>query len=325
MRHLISFLIAVFLLVVLCSCELSYEAPAVGKMHILVYGNDYSYGSAVYYPSGEQLMFNSSPASAGKLQKTANDALQVGRALSALAEKSYPACEVVFLTSPVDVTRNRLISELESLAASASENDITIIYYSGHGFGVKTKLPYGYDTSTCSYLAPRYSEQPDSSVLFPISDFLALVDTIKGVKIVIGDYCYSGSLVRSNNFSISSGEYTQMDTVTLFVKYRDDICENPSLFCLSAARYNELSYEIPDKDKYGNPLPNSPKHGYFTYALLEALGWDEENQCLKAAKAEKDNRITLSQIAEYVVANDGKSEQTPMVSGGSNDIVLFSV
>ena len=320
MRRLFSFFLLAFLLIVLCSCELSYQAPAVGKMRILVFGNDYSYGSAIYKSNGEQF----TGRSAERLYKTVNDAQQVGRALSALAEKAGLEHQTVELTAISDVTETRLKAELEGLASVSSENDITMIFYSGHGFGVDTKLDYDYDTSTVSYLIPRYSAKPDSSVLFPVSTFLDLVNAIKGVKVVIGDFCHSGSLVQSNYFSVTSGEYLQMDASYLFAKYRDDICINPSLFCLSASRYNELSYEIPDKDKYGNPLPNVPKHGYFTYALLEALGWDEENQCLKAAKAEKDNRITLSQIAEYVTANDGKSAQNPMVSGGSNDIVLFS-
>ena len=316
MRRLISFLIAVFLLVVLCSCERSYQAPVVGKMRILVYGNSYNYGSAVYYLSGEQLSINGQPASAGPLAKTVNDAQQVGMALSALAQKSGMEYQAVYLTEPSDVTNTRLVSELEALAALTSENDITLIYYSGHGFGVKTKLPYGYDTTACSYFAPRNSGKPDSSVLFPVSDFLALVNAIKGIKIVIGDFCYSGSLVQSNNFTVTSGEYLQMDTSYLFAKKRDDILENPSLFCLSASRYYELSYEY--------TLAADPKHGKFTDALLEALGWDEENECLKTAAAEKDGKITLFELAKYVTANDGESRQTPMVSGGSNDIVLFS-
>lgn len=312
MRRLTAFLLAVFLLIVLCSCELSYKAPAVGKMRILVFGNDYTYGNAVYYLSGEQFTINGTPAAANKLYKTVNDAQQVGRALSALAQKAGMEYQTVYLTNPSDVTETRLVAELEGLAALTSENDITVIYYSGHGFGVKTKLPYGYDTSTCSYIVPRFSDKPNSSVLFPVSRFLELVEAIKGVKVVLGDFCYSGSLVQSNNFSVTFGEYSQMDPVYLFAKYRDDVYGNSSLFCLSAARYNELSYE------------NTPLHGNFTSALLEALGWDEDNQCLKAAEAEKDNRITLAHIAEYVIANDGKSEQNPMLSGGSNDIVLFS-
>ena len=313
MRRLLAFILPVLLLFFFCSCELSHEAPAVGKMRILVYGNDYSYGNLVYYSNGEQVMTDKGPASAGKLYKTVNDALQVGRALSELAEKAHLEHEERYLTALSDVTDSRLVSELESLAAAASENDITVIYYSGHGYGIKTKMEYGYDTSTCSYLVPRFAAKPDSNVLLPISEFLELVDAIRGVKVVIGDFCYSGGLVQSGNVSVTSGEYLPMDPVTLFSKYRDDICESSSLFCLSAAKYNELSYE-----------KNSLLHGNFTNALLEALGWDEENQCLKTAEAEKNGRITLFEIANYVTAHDGESRQTPMVSGGSNDIVLFS-
>ena len=40
--------------------------------------------------------------------------------------------------------------------------------------------------------------------------------------------------------------------------------------------------------------------------------------------AEKNGKITLFEVSKYVTAHDGESRQTPMVSGGSNDIVLFS-
>ena len=317
MRRLCFFLLIIIVLACFCSCELSYQAPAVGKLRILVYGNNYRYGT--YDPVHDKyssVVLNGDLTDSGKvannLYKTVNDAQQVGRALSALAEKARLEYQTVYLTAPSEVTDARLVSELQALAASASEKDITIVYYSGHGFGVEGKLPYGYDTSTCSYLVPRCSERPDSCVLFPVSTFLDLVNDIKGVKVVIGDCCYSGSLVQSNNFSVTSGEYTLLDPATLFFRYRDDVCGSSSLFCLSASRYFELSYE------------NAPNHGNFTNAFLEALGWDEENQYLTDSPVEKDGRITLSAIAGYTIAHDGKSEQTPMLSGGSNDIVLFS-
>ena len=310
MKRVMFFLFPILLLVVLCSCELSYRAPSVGKMHILVYGNDYQYGSKVYYEDGTQL----ENAQAGKLYKTVNDALQVGRTLSNLAEKANLDYETRYITEPADVYKNKLVSELEDIASSSSANDITIIYYSGHGFGVKDKLPYGTDTASCSYLVPRDPVRPDSSVLFPISEFLALVDAIKGVKVVLGDFCYSGALVQSGFFSVTMGEYQFYDSSALLVENR--IRESSSLFCLSAARYNELSYEY--------TFSTDPLHGKFTDALLKALGWDEENQTLTSAAAEKDGRITLFEVAKYVTAHDGESRQTPMVSGGSNDIILFS-
>lgn len=310
MRRIIVFLLPILLLIALCSCELSYQAPAAGKMHILVYGNDYSYGSKVYYESGELV----EKAQAGKLYKTVNDALQVGRVLSNLAEKANLEYETHYITESGDTFKNVLVSELEAIASASSAADMTIIYYSGHGFGVKDKLDYGSDTASCSYLVPRDPAHPDSSVLFPVSKFLELVDSIRGVKVVLGDFCYSGSLVQSGFFSVTMGEYNLFDSSTLLLG--DKIRESSSLFCLSAARYNELSYEFTS--------PSDPLHGKFTNALLKALGWDEENQTLTTAAAEKNGKITLFEVSKYVTAHDGESRQTPMVNGGSNDIVLFS-
>ena len=316
MRRLLLLLISAILLLSLCSCELSYEAPKEGKMHILVYGNDYSYGGLVFYANGEQLYYKGQPAYARKLNNTVNDAIQVGRALSELAVKANLEHDIQYLTESDSVSKPDLVTALETIAESSSDNDITIIYYSGHGFGVDDKLHYGTDTAVCSYLVPRNPAKLDSSVLFPVSEFLDLVNSIKGVKVVIGDYCYSGALVQSGFFSVTSGEYSLFDSSTLLFEYRDKIRESSSLFCLSASRYNELSYEY--------TWPSDPQHGKFTNSLLQALGWDEEKQTLTTAKAEKDGKITLFEVFKYVTTHDGESRQTPMVSGGSNDIILFS-
>ena len=189
MKRVIVFLLPILLLIALCSCELSYQAPAVGKMHILVFGNDYSYGNKVYYESGELV----EKAQAGKLYKTVNDALQVGRVLSNLAEKANLEYETHYITEVSDTYKTVLVSELEAIASSSSAADMTIIYYSGHGFGVKDKLNYGTDTASCSYLVPRDPAHPDSSVLFPVSEFLELVDSIKGVKIVLLLFGFPGT------------------------------------------------------------------------------------------------------------------------------------
>ena len=60
MRKNIVLLLFAIILISLCSCELSMEKPKQGKVHILVYGNDYR-----YMPSGH-------------LNDTVNDAVQVG-------------------------------------------------------------------------------------------------------------------------------------------------------------------------------------------------------------------------------------------------------
>ncbi len=144
------------------------------------------------------------------------------------------------------------------------------------------------------------------------SDFLDMMQSIKGTKVILGDFCYSGALVPSNFVSVGTNEFNDMDINVLFGN-RDRIDVDPSLYVLSAARYSEKSYTKRDGT-----------HGFFTAALLEALGWDEDLQCLKASPVVKNGMITLHNIARYVIKNDDNSSQNPMFSGGSNDLVLFS-
>ncbi|MBQ5365519.1 MAG: caspase family protein, partial [Spirochaetales bacterium] len=293
-------------------------APGPGRMHIFVFGNDYKYGKAVYYEDGKQA--GNAPA----LNGTVNDAYQVGLALCSLAAKAGYEYEGIFMTGTESrsvsdpnisviksVYKSDFISVLDTLAKKVESSDITIIYYSGHGLGETEKLPYGSDPSQDSYLALRRDN--NSSILYPISYFMDRVDAIPGIKVVLGDFCHSGAMVRQGNVSVTSGEYYGIDASTLLSRYGNAITESPSVFCLSAARYYESSYE-----------PGGGRHGYFTEALLKALGWDEENSRLTTPGALNGNRLTLFDIAGYVTDHDSNAKQTPMTSGGSNDIILFS-
>lgn len=317
MRRLTIILLTV-MLIVLCSCELAVKAPGPGRMHIFVFGNDYKYGKAVYYEDGKQA--GNAPA----LNGTVNDAYQVGLALCSLAAKAGYEYEGIFMTGTESrsvsdpnisviksVYKSDFISVLDTLAKKVESSDITIIYYSGHGLGETEKLPYGADPSVHSYLALRRDN--NSSILYPISYFMDRVDAIPGIKVVLGDFCHSGAMVRQGNVSVTSGEYYGIDASTLLSRYGNYITESPSVFCLSAARYYESSYE-----------PGGGRHGYFTEALLKALGWDEENSRLTTPGALNGNRLTLFDIARYVTDHDSNAKQTPMTSGGSNDIILFS-
>ncbi len=317
-------LISLALILSLCSCELAYDAPEVGKMNILVYGNDYGGNSSnkvdVYYDNGDKV------GTASGLESTLNDAVEVGNAFASLAVKAGMDYQITYLLGSKttsnsdaifpgcvenDVTVSGLTEALGDLAGSASANDITVIYYSGHGTGPSSKVSYGTDTSEDSYIVLKKDSGKDY-LAYPISDFLNLVAAIPGTKVIIGDFCHSGGLVQSDYVSVTSGEYSAMSLARLY-SCRDKISEYSSLFCLSAARYYESSYEIA-----------SLGHGYFTNALLEALGWDEDSKSLTSAEAEKNDRITLFNVANYVIENDNNTKQTPMLSGGSNDVILFS-
>lgn len=312
MRRLTIILLTV-MLIVLCSCELAVKAPGPGRMHILVYGNDYAGTPNVLY-------------------KTIPDAVQVGNALLMLSEKAGYEYDITYLMGPSksynsqairsedvinDVSRATLINKLSSMSQSGSINssDITVIYFSCHGFSEYKQgqtVPYSTDTSVHSYLAANDTSAYGSQyVLIPLSTIRSLIEAIPGTKVVISDFCFSGGFVQSDYVSVTSGEYSGM-TSTELLECKDWINESSSLFFLSAARYNEKSYE------------NLPYHGNFTTALLEALGWDDKSYKLVHPAAETNGYISLFNLANYTANHDLEAKQTPMTSGGSNDIILFS-
>ena len=295
-------------LIILSSCELAMDAPKQGKVHILVYGNDYGYDPPNH------------------LNATVNDAVQVGRALSKLSEKARLDYDATFifgsdssLESTIDtphvyiddITDVSLLNELAAVAASAKPEDLTFVYFSGHGSSsYKGKMvKYGTDTASASTFWAKASSGTNPNASIAVSTLIGLIEAIPGAKVVFSDFCYSGAFVQADYVSVTGFEYTSMDATELF-RCRSQISESSSTFYLSAARYNEESHE-------------SGNHGHFTKALLGALGWDEYSGNLYTGGAVKNGQITFSDVAIYATRND-KDRQTPMYSGGSNDLVLFS-
>lgn len=316
MKRNIVVLLSVIILISLCSCELSMQPPKQGKVHILVYGNDY-----YYMPDSH-------------LRATVNDAVNVGMALSKLCEKqqiSYSAKYIYGLDTSYDaeidslpnsershnLTKDYLFESLENLTTgenAAEEGDLTFVFFSGHGFSdypdKNHMADYGTDTSPKGYFVARKTEDSEDSVRIPVSVLLEKINAIPGAKVVFSDFCFSGAFVQVGYVSVTGYEYNSMNATKLF-DLRSEICESSSSFYLSASRYYEKSWEK------GN-------HGYFTRALLGALGWDEDSRTIRTGGAYKNGKITFLDVANYVANNDGESKQNPMFSGGSNDIILFS-
>ena len=330
-RSMLLAVMALFAAMLLCSCELVYDSmygdPSFKRVNILVYGNDYAeslwHGNAI-----------------NPLYGTVNDATQVGLAFEALAENSGLECNAHYILgrnssrkgegfrydipnaieSPdTDTSMAHFKDVIAQIAASSTKEDLTVIFVSCHGWydaGLGTKAEYGKAKAT--YFATS-SNTGDECILYPHDDFLEDVSAIAGVKLILADVCYSGGLVKPGYVSVVDDEYLHADASTVFLEgERIDI--DPSLYCLSASRYYEESFEYVTVASD----PDSRTHGYFTVALLEALGWDGL-RFTGDAKASRNGMLTFQGLSSYVVKNDGKFEQNPMSSDGSMDIVLFSL
>lgn len=319
MKNFLKLSLLIISILVLSSCELAYKAPGRGKVHILVYGNDYNYGShKVYFDEEKTILIGS----ANSLNATLNDALQVSNALEALALKAGCAPEDVEVTrlmgatypySVESITRQSLFDGLDAVADSAEEGDLTILYFSCHGHGSDEKASYGTDVAGSSYLVLRMDDGSGDNIIHPLSDILARIEAIPGTKVLIGDFCYSGAMVIPGNVSVQFGEYQDITPSKLFFSF-PEVREKSSLFVLAAARYNEKSNE-------------KGTHGYFTRALLEAFGWNETEQSVGTPAAIRNGKLYFFDVAGYVTDHDNEPasiSQTPMFSGGSSDLVLFS-
>lgn len=329
MRRL-AFFFAMILVVLLlaCSCELIYETkdgrPSIERVNILVYGNDYA-GSLWHGQS------------VNPLYGTVNDATQVGLAFEALAKESGLECNAHYILGKnhdrtgvnfryeiqnaienpdTDTTMSHFREVISQIADISTEKDLTVVFVSCHGFydaSVGTKAEYGKAEGT--YFVTS-ANKGDECEFYSHNDFLDDVSRIKGIKLILADVCHSGGIVKPDYVGLGKDEYKGMDAAQLFFE-NDKIDIDASLFCLSASRYYEESFE------YRTAGSDDRTHGYFTVALLEALGWNGESYT-GSATAARNGRLTFQNLVSYVTENDGYDDQTPMYSGGGNDVVLFS-
>lgn len=330
-------ILAMFLAVVLlaCSCELIYEAkdgsPKIERVNILVYGNDYANctfdGSPLYIPHRRDR----------RLFGTVNDATQVGLAFEALAKESGLECNAHYILGKnhdrtgvnfryeiqnaienpdTDTTMSHFREVISQIADISTEKDLTVVFVSCHGHydaSVGTKAEYGKAEGT--YFVTS-ANKGDECEFYSHNDFLDDVSRIKGIKLILADVCHSGGIVKPDYVGLGKDEYKGMDAAQLFFE-NEKIDIDASLFCLSASRYYEESFE------YRTAGSDDRTHGYFTVALLEALGWNGESYTGNA-KAARNGRLTFQNLASYVAENDGDNRQNPMSSGGGNDVILFS-
>lgn len=330
-------ILAMSLAVVLlaCSCELIYEAkdgsPKIERVNILVYGNDYANctfdGSPLYIPHRRDR----------RLFGTVNDATQVGLAFEALAKELGLECNAHYILGKnhdrtgvnfryeiqnaienpdTDTTMSHFREVISQIADISTEKDLTVVFVSCHGFydaSVGTKAEYGKAEGT--YFVTS-ANKGDECEFYSHNDFLDDVSRIKGIKLILADVCHSGGIVKPDYVGLGKDEYKGMDAAQLFFE-NDKIDIDASLFCLSASRYYEESFE------YRTAGSDDRTHGYFTVALLEALGWNGESYT-GSATAARNGRLTFQNLVSYVTENDGYDDQTPMYSGGGNDVILFS-
>ena len=308
-------ILTLFSLLLIISCELSMEAPKAGDVHYINVGIDYKNNGVTNIDVTDNLI------------GTVNDAKELFDALGAVIGKSKRKADGFLMVQEGNSPANILYPDYPSLTnvkkyleeLEATDKDLTIFTYSGHGIKETGHLVLAYTGSKYETLDPR--------------TLLSWMDAIPGKKLVILDSCFSGMAVEgspsSTNTVLNNSISKFFETYHSSGKY-----EKPDLYVLSASAHTD-SYE-----KDFDPLGDKPHyHGIFTYALLEGLGWNHANNSPDNAgspPAATGGNITVDSLFKYVKKNQAIPSrmkllsnwthyQHPLTTGGPLDLVLFNL
>ena len=225
------------------------------------------------------------------LKAPPKDAASLNLALACFEHTPYEA------TALYDITSEEIYQAIEDVFSEATENDVSLFYYSGHGL---------------SSTAPgrRGALVGSDGSLITASQLRAALDAIPGRKIVIVDACYSGNLLVGRSLlgeaedSYDGAEafvdaFISAFSLTFRAAANDNTLAGQEYFVITASAEDEKSYE----GKRG--------HGFFTYYLLYGAGWEayyDRQLSTRQADANANGVITIDEAYTYAsdcVLNDG--------------------
>ena len=195
-----------------------------------------------------------------QLPNTTRDARELAAVLTRHTGKLFSSVSTVLLAedAPDQPTKANLVSRLKELE-QVSPDDTVLVFVASHGFTPDPASGEYYfltkDSSQQDLLAVTSAKpgQPldarAAASLMSGTELHALLKRVPGKRILVLDTCHSGSADgRNDPYALSKRSAAAQIAV------------------LSASQGDQLSYEVPP-----DPSGNTPQHGAFTYALMEAL------------------------------------------------------
>ncbi|MDD7200424.1 MAG: caspase family protein [Sphaerochaetaceae bacterium] len=226
------------------------------------------------------------------LRGTVNDANEL---LAAFSQR-YESCTTQLLVEEA-ATKERVVQALTSMP----RGELTIIIFSGHGVAGGNWVlrdPKGKQFGTDGKVKQKNLLAPD--------ELWRIIDCRPEPVLVISDSCYSGNILPSSA-SVSSPN------------------DKERKLSLGSCPDSRFALVCTTRENTGKEDRNSHRHGYFTRALLDELGWDHEQGKL----ASPPRAITLDNLYEGVLQRqelpvDGprRRSQHPVVSPGPWELWL---
>lgn len=331
MRKLIPLLLSLLLL--LSSCELFYDTPELGDVYVVSIGIDYK----------NNLTVTNTPYGKDDLNGTIHDAKEVFHTIRKISEHAQQAWKGYLLLQegvshdPITLdkyegegtgkinyaSKDHLFQTLATIQGQATSNDLTILTYSGHGVEKTGEMVLAH-TDSDGYVPSI------APLLVTPEELLSAMSAIPGRKLVILDSCISGVFVPESESSLSTDLDNNIDD--WYAKFWEESTYNlPNLYVLTASALT---------DSYEDFWSVDHKHGNFTAALLEALGWNHPHATdistiePETPPAVRGSDLTVDSLYAYIkkhqslplrwnIFKPAQTYQHPLVSGGAMDMVLF--
>lgn len=209
------------------------------------------------------------------------------------------ARENMLLLSNEDATLGRIRNALTSFVARASENDLLLIFFAGHGDGD----PYA--RQNLYLIAHDTSIDAMSQTALAMPDLRRYVEQNVRSKrlILLLDACHSAGLSTEGTRDLGNNLTSQYLENLLYQEQGRAI--------ITSSDVNEKSRE---SSKWGNG------HGVFTYYLLEGLRGN--------ADTNEDHFVTVGELFRYVRQNvrlDTGLQQNPRMLVGDNENLALAV
>lgn len=318
MRRYLIFSLGILLSTIFISCELFLTQPPKPKLHAMYIGLDYHYTISVESNDNTYNLSNiTGPIQDIKEVAVAIEQLkseryfsQGGSSILLVEEEDFDA--PVQLLPTQNGIKNRIETYYKGNSNEITENDIFLLYYTGHGGSADMPMIVASEGSPVGEVITKKE----------ITDW---VKPIQGKKIIILDSCFSGQVVD---------EYPREPDE------RDIGSYVPGTFFLSASAASQTAKEA-------RFIEIDHRHGFFSYYFLRAIGWNhspEATSQMEIGTGEHMRDITVPGRIDFPTLNGGVMSlgdiyryisdyfrfterwityQTPQTTLGPIDLILF--
>ena len=193
------------------------------------------------------------------------------------------------VTERTNLTAGGILSAIYTAFSGATANDISFLYYSGHG--LEGGYLVGQDLKSVSPAALR-----------------SVLDQIPGRKVIFVDACFSGALLEDEPLRQNAAplrtqnniydSFTQGFAGAFYTNTRS--LKGTSYYVMTACQAAEESEE-----GYIRSGTSGCYMGFFTYALCQGCGWDGvQNQAgQRLADQNSDDVVTFEEAYDYAAAH----------------------